>query len=167
MPFAGDAVTDTHAPAGTNADCASALLSGSSSNVGSASARPRPARPAAPTTGRRRSAALTDMALDVRIREGRLAAGDEVGQGLVDGRVDRRRLVAREHPLPDLVRSLRGVERPVLLPLLVGVVVGDLRAIERGLEVGERVGGAEEVLAGAVLADRVERLAVLRQVHAT
>src|SRR3954454_3538869 len=113
MPFAGDAVTDTHAPAGTNSDCASALFSGSSSNVGSASARARPARPATSTIGRRRRAALTDT-LDVRIREGRLAAGDEVGQRLVDRRVDGRRLVAREHPLPDLVRSLSGVERAVL-----------------------------------------------------
>ena len=54
----------------------------------------------------------------------------------------------------------------VLQPLLEAVVVGGLGAVERGLEVGERVGGAEEVLARAVLEDRVERLAVLGHVDA-
>ena len=34
MPLAGDAVTDTVAPAGRNAACSSAFLSGTSSNVG-------------------------------------------------------------------------------------------------------------------------------------
>ena len=63
--------------------------------------------------------------------------------------------------LPDRVGALRGVEAAVFEPLLVAGVVGRGRAVERGLEVGERVRGAEEVLAGSVLADGVERLAVL------
>ena len=73
---------------------------------------------------------------------------------------------SREHPLPDGVRALRGVEGAVLQPLLEAVVVGDLGAVERGLEVGQRVGRAEEVLARAVLDDRVDRLAVLGHVDA-
>ena len=44
------------------------------------------------------------------------------------------------------------------------VVVGDLRAVEGRLEVGQGVAVAEEMEARAVLADRVEGLAVLGQV---
>src|SRR5207302_611854 len=51
------------------------------------------------------------------------------------------------------------------MPLLEPVVVGERRAVEGRLEVRLRVGAAEEVLARTDLADGVERLAVLGQIH--
>src|SRR5207247_3031896 len=56
-------------------------------------ARPRPAR-----GGGRRG-----RPSDLRVRHRRLALGDELLQRLVHSPVDRRRLVLREPPLPDLV----------------------------------------------------------------
>src|SRR5687768_14106754 len=105
-------------------------------------------------------------ALDIGIGEGRLPLRDELLEGLVDPLVDRRRLVLAEQPLPDRVGPLGGVETAVLLPLLEAVVVRRLGSVERVLEVRERVRRTEEVLAGPVRDDRVERLAVLGQVHA-
>ncbi len=84
-----------------------------------------------------------------RVRHGGLLLGDELDQRLVDGRVEGRGLVAGQHLLPDRVGALDGVEGARGLPLLEGVVVGDGRALEGGLEVGLGVGAAEEVLARA------------------
>ena len=53
----------------------------------------------------------------------------------------------------------------VFCPLLEAGVVGDVAAIERGLEIGERVGSTQEVLPGSVVADGVDGLAVLRQIE--
>ena len=68
--------------------------------------------------------------------------------------------------LPQPVGALRHVGRALRFPLLVAVVVGERRAIEGVLEIGLRVGAAEEVLAGPDLAHRIERLAVRRQIDA-
>src|SRR4051794_40389547 len=69
-------------------------------------------------------------ASDVRIRERRLALRHELLERLVDARIDGRRLVVAEHPLPDRVGPLCGIERARFLPLLEGVVVGGLGSIE-------------------------------------
>ena len=52
----------------------------------------------------------------VHVRLGRLAIGDECAQGLVDTFVHRRRLVAREHLLPQAVGPRGAVERALGLP---------------------------------------------------
>jgi hypothetical protein len=74
--------------------------------------------------------------------------------------------IAGSSGLPNLVGALRGVETALGLPLLDRVVVGDARAVERGLEIGLRVRAAEIVLAGRHLAESVDRLRVLGQVDA-
>ena len=75
-------------------------------------------------------------------------------------------MVFLESALPDDVGALLGVEAAFGLPLLEAVVVGDRGAIEGGFEVGLGVGAAEEVLAGADLADGVHGLAVFREIDA-
>src|ERR1700720_678272 len=82
-----------------------------------------------------------------------LPAGDEGTQFLIHGVVDRRRLVAGQQRLPDAIGPLTGVQAAVLDPLLEAGVVGHRGAIEGGLEVGQGVGGTEEMLTGAVVPD--------------
>src|SRR5262249_51495796 len=119
-------------------------------------------RPPCRSRARRRNARR--YPLHVRVLERRLAPLDPFPQLPVDGLVDRGRLVLREPPLPHGVRTLRRVLLPLRQPLLVAVVVGHLRPVERGLEVREGVGGAQEVLPGPVLDDRVDGLAVVGEV---
>src|SRR4029077_6184675 len=104
--------------------------------------------------------------LDVRVGEGRLAARDVLEQRLIDRGVQRRRLVLGELLLPECVGARGHVPGALRLPLLDAVVVGERGAVEGGLEVGLGVRAAEEVFAGADLADGIERLTVLGEVHA-
>ena len=96
----------------------------------------------------------------------RLASSHECLHFLVHGIVERGRLILIETLLPDLVGPLGGVEATVLGPLLKAGVIGRFRAIERGLEVGQGVAGAAEVVAGRVLLDRIDGLAIGREVEA-
>src|SRR5512146_2271586 len=121
-PFAGETVTDTVEPGGRKAAWSSAFLSGTSSKVGVRRTAARAAARDEVSDDRRRNSI---QASDFRIGHRRLATGDELEQRLVDRGVDRRRLEVGQHPLPDRVRALRGVERAVLLPLFEAVVVGD------------------------------------------
>src|SRR4051794_22624160 len=162
-PFAGDAVTDTVAPAGRKAAWSRAFFNGTSSKVGDARIRARASRAGGASVWRRRN---STGRLDLGVGHRRLALSDEVVEGLVEAGVDRRRLVLAEHPLPDRVRPLGRVLAAVLQPLLEAVVVGDLAPIEGCFEVRERVGGPEEVLTRPVLEDRVDRLAVLAEIDA-
>ena len=66
----------------------------------------------------------------------------------MDALVERGLLVLRESALPALVGTGGCILRAVQLPLLEAVVVGQLGAPERVLEVGEGVGRAQEVLTG-------------------
>src|SRR5207249_2119644 len=168
----GEAVTDTVRPVGMRDVCSSAFLSGISSNVGSERTRASAAlsvpasRALALPLPRATEATTWRTRSDVGVGEGGFPLGDVLVERLVDAWVDRGRLVLGEHPLPDLVGALRRLERTILEPLLERVVVGGRGAVEGRLEVGEGVRVAEEVNARAVLADRVERLAVLGQVDA-
>src|SRR5262245_20946492 len=103
---------------------------------------------------------------DVRVGEARPAAIHPVAQGLVDALVEPRLLVLGELLLPARVGALRGIVRAVNLPLLEGVVVRQLGTPEGGLEVGQRVRGAQEVLAGSTVQHGLEREAVVGQVDA-
>ena len=82
--------------------------------------------------------------------------------------VDRRRLVLGEHPLPD-ARWRAGPRRatPSSCHCSKLLLSATSRAVERGLEVGQRVGACRgSACPGSLVADRVERLAVLGQVDA-
>src|SRR4051794_2938660 len=103
------------------------------------------------------SSVIPTPPLYVRVRERPLAAGDEVEQRLVHGRVDGRRLVLREPLPPRRACPLRRVQPALLQPLLVAVVIGGRRPVERGLEVPERVRVAHEVVAGTVRGEGVHR----------
>ena len=83
------------------------------------------------------------------------ATGQEFLQLGVDGVVDGGRLVVGQQLLPAGVGPLGRGERALLRPLLVAVVVGYLRAPEGGLEVGQGVGVAQEVVAMGVGAKRL------------
>src|SRR3954447_14190700 len=98
---------------------------------------------------------------DVRVGEARLALVHPRHELLVDAVVERRLLVPSQALLPATVRALSGIEAAVDLPLLEGVVVRQLRPPERVLEVGQRVGGAQEMLARAATEHRVEGVAVI------
>src|SRR3954467_4081068 len=91
---------------------------------------------------------------DVRVGEARLALVHPRHELLVDAVVERRSLVFSEALLPASVRALGGIKPAVDLPLLKGVVVGQLRTPERVLEVGQRVRRAEEMLARAATEHR-------------
>src|SRR5690242_10942475 len=164
IPFAGDAVTDTVARGGRNVAWSSAFFSGTSSNVGEARIRVSASRAGGASVWRRRKS--TAAGSDFRVRHRRLALGDELLEGLVDARVDRRGFVLGEHPLPDRVRPLCRVQATVLEPLLERVVVGGLGSVEGRLEVRQRVGRPQVVLARGIREHRVERLAVLAHVDA-
>src|SRR4051794_28650704 len=85
-----------------------------------------------------------------------LLAGDEILQRLVDGGIDRWRLIGVQHGAALLVGTLgRGLLAGVA-PLLEGIVVGDGGVPERGLVVLQRVLAAEEMLARPDLAEGIE-----------
>ena len=138
IPFAGEAVDETVAPAGRKAAWSIEFLSGMSSKVGAVEDAGERRGMRVESERRRRKSMPRP-----RSRASKPSALDELEQRFVDCRVDGRRLVLGERPLPDLVRPLGGVERAVLLPLLVAVVVGNVRAVEGALEVGQRVRIAE------------------------
>ena len=94
-----------------------------------------------------------------------LATLDELEQLGVDRVVDGRWLVGVEPRSPEPLARWAASSPPSSSHCSKLRVVGGVRAVERRLEVGERVCGAEVVLAGRVLADGVERLAVLGQVE--
>src|SRR4051812_35800991 len=125
--------------------------------VGSAESRLASAEPAEPPPTMRKSTTLTSH---VRVGGRGLFAVDPLVQLVVDPVVDRRCLVLAEHALPLRVRAHRRVLRPFGLPALEALVIGGRGAEERGLEVRERVRVAEEVRAGLVREERVERLPV-------
>src|SRR4051794_41882762 len=96
---------------------------------------------------------------DVRVGEARFALVHPRQGLLVDAVVQRRLLVLGEALLPATVRALRRVEPAVDLPLLERVIVRQLRPPERILEVGQGVGRAQEVLAGAAAEHGIKRVA--------
>src|SRR5437899_6563003 len=76
---------------------------------------------------------------DVRIGEARPAPLQPVEELLVDRLVEGRHLVLGQAALPAPVRALGGIEPAIELPLLEAVVVRDLGAPERVLEVRQGV----------------------------
>src|SRR4051812_25719858 len=141
MPLVGEHVTDTEQPSGRCGICSLSDFNGMTSYRASAIRRLRA------------SGELIWQLL--------LAAVDELVQLFGNGIVHRRLLAVREPLLPDSVVSLWRIRCAVLGPLLEAGVVSDVAAVERGLEVGEGVCRAEEMLAGPVLADCIDGLAVL------
>ena len=79
-----------------------------------------------------------------------LAAGDEVGELLADGVVDRRRLELGEDRLPDPVGALRGLDRASLGPYLVVAPVAEEWRVG-GLSSAVRGGFAEDKAGGGGL----------------
>src|SRR5581483_2321019 len=90
-----------------------------------------------------------------------LPPGDIGVQRLGDRRVERWRLVAPQQFFPDRVGALGAGLRAGILPVLEIAPVAEHRLVERLLEPREGMAGAEEMSAGAHLADRVEAEAVL------
>src|SRR5271166_6957327 len=101
------------------------------------------------------------MGLVPLVRLLRLAAGDEIGKLFVHGRVELRLLVVGDETLAALGSALTHVLHPLVAPLFEGIVVGDRALPERGLVVGERMGGAKEMLARADFAEGLERKRVV------
>src|SRR3954452_1950081 len=145
MPLVGEHVTDTEQPSGR---CGIWSLSDFSG-----------------TTSYRAAAIRRLRASGELIGQLLLAAVDELVQLFGDRIVHRWLLVLGQPLLPDSVCPLRRIRCAIFGPLLEARVVRNVAAIEGGLEVGEGMRRTEEVLAGPVLADRVDRLAVLRQIE--
>ena len=105
MPLAGDAVTDTVAPAGRCGGLVERVLERHQLER-------RVARGRAATAPRRRGVSRESAAERARAQTSEsgidaLRFDDELEERLVDRGVDRRRLVLGEHPLPDRVGALR------------------------------------------------------------
>src|SRR5688572_15064113 len=95
------------------------------------------------------------------VRHGGLLPFHKIPQRLVDGLVERRRLIFGEPLLPDGIGALLSRFLAFCKPLLEGVVVRDEGAVERDLEVLLRMLAAEIVRAGADFADGGKPLPVL------
>src|SRR5436305_8563338 len=82
-------------------------------------------------------------------RVGRLGfrSRDEVAERLVDGRVERRRLIFGEPLLPQGVGAPSRVFRTRRLPFLERFVVGEFAVPECALIIGHRMRAAEEMRA--------------------
>ena len=163
-PLAGDAVTDTGAPAGRNAAWARAFLSGTSSNFGSASERASASRPPL-GPGRRRPARrhrhqTNASGIEAFFRMMYSSSASSIAWSI--GGASYSASIRFQMAFARWAAS----SEPSSAPLLEAVVVGGLGAVEGGLEVGQGVGAAEVVGARLVGQDRVERLAVLGQVDA-
>src|SRR6516165_12177631 len=104
--------------------------------------------------------AITSMP---HIRFGFLLLRHEGLERLVDSRIERRGLIASEHGAPFLVGALDRVLLAGIAPLLEGGVVGGARIPEGGLVIPQRMGAAEEMLAGTDLAEGIEGECVLVQ----
>src|SRR6516165_6289355 len=94
--------------------------------------------------------AMTSMP---HIRLGLLPLRHESLERLVDSRIQGRGLIVPEHGAPFLIGALDRVLLAGIAPLLEGGVVGGARIPEGGLVIPQRMGAAEEMLAGPHLAE--------------
>src|SRR5436190_13023463 len=125
---------------------------GAGSRFSAYSTRPRSVR----TTGN------DSCSLSHAVRQFFLALGDEGLERLIDRRIERRGFILAQHAFPGLIGALGRILAAVVAPLLEGAVVGNGRAPEGGLEIGLGVSAAQEMRAGAHLANGIERLTVVR-----